>query len=48
MIVVIRLPISCTISTASLFQAPDVSITVRTIVCVVVMDMYLVVLKVVA
>ena len=33
---------------ASLFQAPDVSIAIGTNVCVVVMDMYLVVLKVAA
>ena len=44
--VVPRLPISCTISMASLFQAPDVSIAVGKNVCAVVMDVYLVVLKV--
>ena len=48
MIDVIRLQISCSISMASLFRAPDVSIAIVTNVCVVVMDMYLVVLKVVA
>ena len=42
-----HLPISCTISMASLFQAPDVSTAIGTNVCVV-MDMYLVVLKVAA
>ena len=45
---VIRLPISCTISMASLFQAPDVSIAIGTNRCVVFMDMYLVALKVAA
>ena len=48
MIDVIRVPSSCTISVASLLQAPDVSVAIETNVSVVIMAFYLVALTVAA